>query len=67
MKQISFAQAAKVSEIKHVYGVLPRKDKRGIVFASTDFSSLSAATGVSLRAHDVMLSGTVSKNIILTK
>ena len=30
MRQISFAQAAKVSEIKHVYEVRPRKDHLGI-------------------------------------
>jgi|SRR6516225_11666554 len=30
MRQISFAQAKKVSEIKHVYEARPRKDKRGV-------------------------------------
>jgi hypothetical protein len=30
MRQISFAQAKKVSEIKHVYEVRPCKDHRGV-------------------------------------
>ena len=30
MKQITFAQAAKVSDIKHVYEVRLRKDHRGV-------------------------------------
>jgi hypothetical protein len=42
MRQISFAQAAKVSEIKHVYEVRPRKDHRGVdlIFDALPFGRL---------------------------
>ena len=46
MKEISFAQAKKVSEIKHVYGVRTRNDKRGV---ESDFRCIAIR---SARAQD---------------
>ena len=50
MRQISFAQAAKVSEIKHVYEVRPRKDHRDVDLISDALSVFASdpARGLSL-------------------